>query len=365
MKKIVVFQIVTHFDLGGAEKIAVNLCSSRDERFCFHIIEVARGKGEFHSRFMKDLSDRRIFFHQSLLSNNKIGIILFPIRLLILVLKYRPAIIHSHTEVPDFGVFLFHSIFGWVFQKISYVRTLHNTQLWNHWRFIGKRVERFFIKYHANIAISSSVLEAYKKNYGERPPLIYNGVEEVEQRPFEVLNPERTNILFAGRLEYPKGIDVLMKVITEVENNGNIDFWIIGSGSLYGSIRDSLPQLQHVHYYPKLFGLQNYLASFDYLFMPSYFEGLALMSIEASMAGVPTIINDCPGLSDTLPQDWPLKVKNNDIGQFVRIMTSLDSFDRISLGNIARLISKDHFSIDKMQTEYIRFYYSLLPIESL
>ena len=73
---------------------------------------------------------------------------------------------------------------------------------------------------------------------------------------------------------------------------------------------DELSNLKNVRLYPKIFQLSSYLNSFDYLFMPSLHEGLALMPIEASFAKVPTIINRCPGLKDTLPEEKYQFIRN-------------------------------------------------------
>lgn len=61
-------------------------------------------------------------------------------------------------------------------------------------------------------------------------------------------------------------------------------------------VHKALGALTNVSFYDKIFGLNQYIGDFDYLFMPSNHEGLALMPIEASLAHTPTIINNCPGL---------------------------------------------------------------------
>lgn len=82
-------------------------------------------------------------------------------------------------------------------------------------------------------------------------------------------------------------------------------------------IKESFIRFNNVSIYEKVFGLSHYLASFDYLFMPSNHEGLGLMLIEASFAHTPTIINCCPGLKETLPNDWKLALNNNSIPDFI------------------------------------------------
>lgn len=91
--------------------------------------------------------------------------------------------------------------------------------------------------------------------------------------------------------------------------------------------------------------------------MPSRHEGLSMLSIEASMAKLPVIANDCMGLRDTLPDDWPLKVTDNDIDQYLRLFNEvLPTADRESLGEKAHAFATENFSIEKMQKGYEEFY---------
>lgn len=91
--------------------------------------------------------------------------------------------------------------------------------------------------------------------------------------------------------------------------------------------------------------------------MPSRFEGLPLLSIEASLAHTPTIINRSPGLKDTFPTDWPLAVDNNSVEAFVDIFRNkLVDINYEQLADIAYKYAKDNFSIGKMQREYEAVY---------
>lgn len=353
-----VFHIVTHFDLGGAETVAVNIAKSAHPGFEYHLVEVVRGRGQFSDEFVRHLEDWGIRYHRSLVSNKKLGITLFPFWFIFLFLRYRPTIIHSHTEVPDLSVFLFNKLFGWLYRETKYVRTIHNTLLWDQWGRIGRYVEPFFICHHSNIAISFSVRDSYYEKYGERPPVVYNGLMEVKQQPFMDVDHSKTNILFAGRLEYQKGVDELVEIIMRCQDHQDLVFWIVGSGSLLGKIKEMMAETDNARYYEKIYHLSSYVGSFDYLLMPSNFEGLGLMSIEASLAKVPVIINSCPGLNETLPADWLLKVQNNNVEQYLEILSQLNRYDHEALGMKAYKYVKENFSIEKMQKDYEDFYYT-------
>lgn len=357
-KKKKVFHVITHLDMGGAVTVAVNIASSNNKEFEYHIVEVSQGKSQFSDELLKYIEKKGIVFHRSLSSVGKLNILLFPLRFLYIYIKERPAVIHSHAEGANISVYLFYILFGWMFRKTKYVRTIHNTMHWNKWERLGRIVEPFFIHHHCNVSISYAVQKSYSDLYGDPGPIIFNGIEEVEQRAFDGIDKTKINVLFAGRFEYQKGVSELIQVVKRTTADMKIDFWIIGEGSYYQTIKENCYGLKNVHINNKIFGLSSFLSSFDFLFMPSNFEGLALMPIEASLAGVPTIINSCPGLSETLPKDWPLKVNNNDIEEFMAIFNHLGSYDRKKLGSIAYNYAKENFSIEKMQKEYEKFYMS-------
>ena len=57
--------------------------------------------------------------------------------------------------------------------------------LWNNWKATGAKVEQFFKKKNANIAISLSTQQCYKKEYGKEVPIVYNGVEILNQKTYK------------------------------------------------------------------------------------------------------------------------------------------------------------------------------------
>ena len=47
-----IFHIITHFDIGGAERVAVNIAKSQTTGMEYHLVEVVRGNGEFSQAFI-------------------------------------------------------------------------------------------------------------------------------------------------------------------------------------------------------------------------------------------------------------------------------------------------------------------------
>ncbi|MGY6648823.1 glycosyltransferase family 4 protein [Wenyingzhuangia sp. IMCC45574] len=358
MDKVKVFHIVTHFDLGGAERVAVNISKSKNKEFQYYLLEVSKGDSNFTNEFIQELEENDIKYYRSSIENKKLAIILFPIVLLLKYVKIKPDIIHSHTEVPDLGVYLFSFLARFFRLKLQVIRTIHNTKLWGQWEKIGRYVECYFIKKTSNIAISKSTRDEYYKVFNtSQIPLIYNGIEKTIQQEFDSLSRGKINVLFAGRLEYQKGVEELIQVVESLKNNGKYHFHIVGSGNLEKELKERLHTYTNVSFYDKIFNLSRYLKSFDYLFMPSKFEGLGLLSVEASMNGVPTIINNCIGLNETLPVNWELKVDNNSVKAYSRIFAStLIEMNREKLIEEAYDFVVEKFSVEKMQIEYEKIY---------
>ena len=94
--------------------------------------------------------------------------------------------------------------------------------------------------------------------------------------------------------------------------------------------------------------------------MPSRFEGLALMSIEASFAKVPVIASNVKGLKETLPSDWPLffDVFNNESLLLILKGILNNKFDPNVLSEISHEFVNKHFTIDKMCKKYEQLYLS-------
>ena len=349
-----IFQIISKFDLGGAERVAINISKSKNKKICYHIFEVVRGSSSFSQSILNELIECNVKFHRSYFSNPKIAIVFFPFWFLFSVFKQNPAVIHTHTEIPDLSIYLHHKIFGCFFKKPKYRRTIHNNVLWQKWPNVGKVVNNFYNKEKANIAISRSTKNSYESvNPTVSLPVIFNGVQTTKKKIFEFLKKDKINVLFAGRLEYQKGVYELCEVIKALKDNNTFYFHIVGEGNLESYIEKELFEVANATLYSKIYNLSSYLASFDYMFIPSNFEGLSLISIEASLSKTPSIVNEIIGLDETLPLDWILKVENNSIEAYTSLFVNeLATTDRQLLGQREIDFVRKKFQLEVMQKTY-------------
>ena len=359
-----IFHVIAHFDLGGAERVAASIAKSKTIGMDYHIVELMRGKSQFSDDFIKELSDAGIHCHRAWMPDirfhflfERVAALFFPLRFLYIWLRWHPDVVHCHTESTDMSVVFAMKLFPFIARRCKVVRTIHNNVLWTGQPKIGNICERFFISHKSNIAISQSVRLSYMKRFGEDAPIIYNGVAKPNTKTYPHIVAGKINVIFAGRFEMQKGISTLVEVLQAMGDDERYHFHIFGDGSLAELIHSRLDGQKNVSINPPLFSLSSYLSSFDYMFMPSEFEGLSIVAIEASMSALPNIINDCPGLGETLPEDWPLKVENNNVDAYLNIFNViLPSMSREVLGAKAMAYAEDNFSLISMQRNYEKVY---------
>ena len=404
-----IFHLITHFSLGGAERVAANIAESQTPGMEYHVVEIMRGRTAYTPKFIGELEKAGVRCHRSWMPDvsfhflfERIAALLFPLRMLYIMLRWRPDVIHTHTETPDLALYVFSRVFPRMLRRVKVVRTIHNTRLWTGLPRTAQWVEAFFKSRNANIAISDSVRDSYADRFGEVPPIINNGVAEVEQKDYfntqqtkfktqnSKLNAQQTkfktqnsklkiageaennsklktqnsklNILFAGRLEPQKGVVVLCEVLKMLAGDARFFFTIAGDGSQRTLVEQTLAEIAaegkplNAQLVPPIFGLAGYMQSFDYLFMPSEFEGLSMLSMEASLNRLPVIANACPGLADTLPADWSLLAHGNNIDDYRRIFDLLPTADRDALTQQAYAFAKERFSVRTMQERYEAWY---------
>ena len=369
------FHLITHFSLGGAERVAANIAESQTHGMEYHVVEIMRGRTAYTPKFIGELEKAGVRCHRSWMPDvsfhflfERIAALLFPLRMLYIMLRWRPDVIHTHTETPDLALYVFSRVFPRMLRRVKIVRTIHNTRLWTGLPRTAQWVEAFFKSRNANIAISDSVRDSYAERFGEVPPIINNGVAEVEQKNYfnasnlNTSTPQHLNILFAGRLEPQKGVVVLCKVLKMLAGDARFFFTIAGDGSQRTLVEQTLAEIAaegksaNAQLVPPIFGLAGYMQSFDYLFMPSEFEGLSMLSMEASLNRLPVIANACPGLADTLPADWSLLAHGNNIDDYRRIFNLLPTANRDALTQQAYAFAKERFSVRTMQERYEAWY---------
>ena len=142
------------------------------------------------------------------------------------------------------------------------------------------------------------------------PPFTELGtMPRAQARALLGVGDERRLLGVIGRLNIKhKGQDVLLRALAELCRDGvETDLVIAGTGrdgELLSALAGELGVGARVHFLGALARPEALYCAVDALVIPSRFEGLPLVALEALALGVPGIASAVDGLADVWPEEW-------------------------------------------------------------
>lgn len=159
-------------------------------------------------------------------------------------------------------------------------------------------------------------------------------------------------LLFLGRHEYQKGVDLLIEAIdylAKKDDGMKLDVRIVGSGSLTGSYSKQIAKKKLAHMIqllPALREADNAIIASHYVIMPSRWEGLSNVLVESLSNGVPVIAS---------PQASAGYIKDGVNGFII---------NELSAVSVAASISRAYYSAEKYHTISVNAHESSLVFEA-
>ena len=139
---------------------------------------------------------------------------------------------------------------------------------------------------------------------------LFRPINKLKAKEVIKANPDHKIILFVGRIEPLKGLDVLLYAIKIlVQRSPKLQFclWIVGRTGSEEVLRlNELKLLLGIHAYVKFVGQKNraelpyYYSASEVVVMPSQYESFGMAALEAMACAVPVIITDVTGISSIL-----------------------------------------------------------------
>lgn len=322
-----VLQCITRLGLGGSERVAFAIMDALRAEIDFAVFTVHGTSGDaVGAGLQRELEATQTpWFAGTAVPIKWGGMLTGAYALAQAIRKFRPDLVHFHTEIPESCGALLAQFYPPLAQ-IPVVRTIHNSIYWRYWPSIGRWCDRRLA--HAYLACVSEAARdeflRYRKDSGAVPPptepvIIYNGVAIQPRAPRP--NPhcsERRRVLFAGRFEMQKGTDILCRALPLVRLPSGVslgELTFMGHGAQAAQVSRLVanpPPGWAVTLCPPKANLATVYSQFDLVVMPSRFEGLGLIAIEASLCGLPVVTTDAPGLREALPTDYPWRAQPND-----------------------------------------------------
>lgn len=378
-RPIRVLQLISSLEMGGAEKLLLDLLDYPDtfcpvdftlvvmnaavnpqlkdrlEKLKVNTYYLNRPQGHWHPRYLFSL------FH--------------------IISRHAIEVIHSHNSGSKWWSILCKLINP----SLKLVFTVHDTAPMRLSAF-QKWIQRVWIDHY--IAVSQSV-ERLCLYEGLRPVTrIYNGIPLSTYR-----NPHRLSlkkriqianfqevplrIVQIGRLYYPKkGQDLMLQALAQCRKAGlSINLTLMGG--VYDYSEQSYRHLQQLVKTLNLQDCVNFLVNqshvpevlrqVDLFVLPSRYEGLGLVVLEAMAAGVPVIASNVDGPAELIRHGQNgLLFESGNVRSLVQgiqqLYESPDVADRLAQNALAFV---RRFDIQSMQAQYHQFYQNILYQESV
>ncbi|MGV9103337.1 MAG: glycosyltransferase family 4 protein [Promethearchaeia archaeon] len=169
--------------------------------------------------------------------------------------------------------------------------------------------------FEAHHVLNEDDYKTYKQWRLDDVFLIPNGVNTDWFSPRESREMDKFRVLHVGRLEYQKGINILMKSIEFINQQLDSDerylqFQICGSGTLSQVIKqfaETTPNVSYLGYVDDEELLRLY-RNVSLFVMPSMRETFGLVALEAMSCGLPVIASDIPGPRTFVERSYGQKV---------------------------------------------------------
>lgn len=369
-----ILHVISHLDMGGAENVAISLAEVLHPHFNFTFFAVGGVADNPVGREMAQRLKRlEIPYHSgTAVEFKRGGVVQASLRLHRLIWKLRPDLIHLHTEMPE-TTFVGAALLG-LPPGTRVIRTVHSSRIWPAWRRIGRVVESR-LRAADIVGVSAASVQGLRTFQAvqhlpqtplNRTRVIYNGVRTT--LPQTTAAQARAagrpvQVLYAGRLAQEKGVDLLPGILTVAAGltSRPAGVTLLGHGPLQEELRAWVQTQQTpwtVRLEPPVPNLAQHLHRFDVLLLPSRFEGLCIMAIEALIAGLPVVGTRVPGLAEVFPPGYPLLSASGDMAALGACLAGaveqIEEYTAFVAAHRAHTV--EHFGLESMAANYSQYY---------
>ena len=353
-----VLHIITSLNIGGAEKLMVDL------------LPQLKGRG-VEVELLVFVGNRTMFYDQLEREGIKIttfsdeGSVYNPLHLVRLyryLKKNHFDVIHTHNTAPQ----LFAAIVA-MLSSLSLVTTEHSAS--NHrrnWKWYRSIDQWMYGKYSKVICISDATENNIREYLGcdksnKKILTVYNGVDVnkfANALPNTDYHTNRKVVTMVAGFRYEKDQDTLIRAMQHLPRE-EYELWLVGDGVRRGELEGLVAELglkEQVKFWGIRGDVPSLLKSSDVVVMSSHFEGLSLSNIEGMSVGKPFIASDVDGLHE-MTQGAGLLFTHGDDKQLAELIMSLMN-DKVYYNQIAAqcMDRARQYDISRMAEGYLGVY---------
>ena len=364
-EKIRLMQITHDLEIGGLQQVVVNLCKTVNGDLFDVSVLCLRALGSF----VPEVQALGIPIH--FLPQNNGHTDYFSFLKVAQILRHEKIdVVHTHNTQPF--------VDGTIGALLSGVKTIVHT---DHARdfpdklryMVAERIASHFAYRVVGVSEHTSMnLRKYEKIPSGKIVTIYNGVDRKKFDIYIDKQQKRAELGIRGsgpviglgvRLSKQKGITYLLKAMPAIiPQFPEIMLVLAGEGPLEEDLRQETRALgieNHVLFIGPRLDIPDLLKLYDIYVLPSLWEGLPMVLLEAMAAGCPIIATDVGGVSIAVrhgvngtlvkPEDPETLAK-----EIIRLLHDRDI--RQLYADNGRKIFEEHFSAEAMTRQYERLY---------
>ena len=342
-----ILQIITQSELGGAQTVVVQLANNLSKD---HDVVLAAGQGD--GKMWGMINDRVVKEHcphlqRSISLKNDL---LAAIELRRLYNKYKPDVIHLHSsKAGTLGRIVF------PLKKVVYtVHGFDSVRLAFRKFLPVEKLLQYFCK--AIIGVSkydekNLITEGIKSNVST----VYNGISTPDCSKIsdiEVFNQGKKIILAIARVFPPKRTDLFVDVARLLPQYNFV--WIGNQREVteFGELPENCYFLGNIP------NAGAFCSKADLLMLPSNYEGLPMVILEAMSFGKPVVASNVGGISEIVRDDINGYAIDNNPQLFAekidRILKDEDLYSRFSKNSLD--IFQKELTVEKMVEGYLEVY---------
>lgn len=286
-------------------------------------------------------------------------------------------IVHAHDNTASLISYLAKKIFR---DDIKIISHIHNCYPFLKGNGVNKKIDKYLRnKYDYNITCGKNVTDFYKENtnyFKEDRVLTLSNAMDIKY----ITNVNKTEVNeiikrynidvnkkvlgFIGRLDEQKGIIPFIKELSKhKERFEDSVILLVGNGSQEAEIKDQINKLNLEDLFI-LTGFQENIKSFypiiDVFFLPSLYEGLPMVLLEAMAFKKPVVSMNVGSISEVINKDTGILVNSGDYDKFINELIRLKNTENLSeeLGKSAFNFIESNFNIEsyvnKIENRYLK-----------
>lgn len=355
-----ILYIIPSLAPGGAERFILDLIYNIDKEKFEPVLLMFNGGGFFLKEFRKRKIDYRILNKKYKVDiNNFVEIYKY-------IKKIKPDIVHTQ---------LGGDIYGKLAAKLAGVENIISTEqnVTANDNFLVLKFKKITAKFSNKlVAISKAVKEDIIKKYGlseKKVELIYNGlnIEKFSTVKRNIRNDKKIIIGSVGRLSEQKNFSLLIKALSFFKEI-NFECLIVGEGDLKNDLQNQIVDL-NLQSKVKLLGrredVAGFLADIDFFVLPSKWEGLGVVLLEAGVLSLPVLASATGGILDLIEDGKTgILFENDNIEDLKdKLEYFFDKDNKSEIDKMARNLNKkvvEDFNIEVIAKKYEKLYLDLI-----